>query len=557
MPLQPSVVESLLAVFNVSAFRLMLTVEEIYRTYHFGPRAVIELFEKHLGQAYLHPPPPESMLEKTIQGQTELIERLEKQVERLQQELRRQRYHNHQLKKRLAELEEGQPLPLKDSHNSHLPPSKDLPSRRRIRSLRQPSGLKPGGQPGHPGRTLRLAENPDRVMRHSPQQCLNCQASLETAQIVATQRRQVIELPPVKLEVIEHRAETRKCHSCGRVTKGEFPEDVRSPVRYGPRLRACAIYLSQYQLLPYARVCELLSDWFGVKISEATLRKSIGECSKNLVRVEARIKSAIRRVDVIHADETVLRVGNNLKYVHVASTGSLTHYGYEGGRGKAAIDAIAIVPNYKGVIVRDAYPAYDQYQNCKHSLCNAHLLRDLTYLSEASQKQKQWAEPMKRLLQEMKGAVDEAVAEGRKQLTRGQAKDFDRRYDELTKVGWEVNGLPAERAGPEESVWEKVVKPANEVERKGMNLALRVRLRKEEVLRFMLDLRVPFDNNQAERDLRMIKLQQKICGCFRTEEGVRDFCRVRGYVSTMRKRGRDILCALEAALRGQPLSLSP
>jgi transposase len=275
------------------------------------------------------------------------------------------------------------------------------------------------------------------------------------------------------------------------------------------------------------------------------------------VKVEARIKSAIRRADVIHADETVLRVGKKLKYMHVASTRSLTHYGYEGGRGKAAIDAIAIVPNYKGVIVRDAYPAYDAYQSCKHSLCNAHLLRDLTYLSEASEKQKQWAEPLKGLLQEIKEAVDEAVAEGRKQLTREQGKDFDRRYDELTEVGWEVNGLPAERAGPDGSVWEKVVKPAKGVDRQGMNLSLRVRLRKEEVLRFMLDFRVPFDNNQAERDLRMVKLQQKIGGCFRTEEGVRDFCRVRGYVSTMRKRGHEVLGAIEAALRGQPSPLSP
>jgi transposase len=345
--------------------------------------------------------------------------------------------------------------------------------------------MKPGGQPGHPGQTLRLAQNPDRVIRHSPQRCLDCHATLETSQQISSQRRQVIDLPPVKVEVIEHIRETRRCHNCGRVTKGEFPKDVRSSVQYGPKLRACAVYLSQYQLLPYARVCELLSDWFGVKISEATLRRSIGDCSKNLVKVEAGIKNALRRADVMNVDETVLRVGKQLKYVHVASTKSLTHYGYEGGRGKAAIDAIAIVPNYKGVIVRDAYPAYDQYQ-----------------------------------------------------------------------MGWEVNGLPAERAGPEASVWEKIVKPANEVERKGMNLVLRVKLRKEEVLRFMIDFRVPFDNNQAERDLRMIKLQQKIGGCFRTEEGVRDFCRVRGYVSTMRKRGREILCAIEAALRGQPLLLS-
>lgn len=164
MSFRPPVIESPFTSFNISAFPLMLTVEEIYRTYHFGPRAIIDLFEKHLGQAYLHPSPPESMLEKTIRGQTELIEQLEKQIERLQEQLRRERYQNHQLKKRIAELEESQPLPAKDSHNSHLPPSKDLPSRRRAKSLRQPSGLKPGGQIRHPGRTLRLSDNPDRVI---------------------------------------------------------------------------------------------------------------------------------------------------------------------------------------------------------------------------------------------------------------------------------------------------------------------------------------------------------------------------------------------------------
>jgi transposase len=197
----------------------------------------------------------------------ERIEQLQHQVERLQEQLSLQRHQNFQLNKTIAELQENQSLPVKDSHNSHLPPSKDLPVRRRTKSLRQPSRRTSGGQPGHPGQTRRLADDPDKVIRHSPEHCSYCQAPLETSQQIGTERRQVIELSPIRLEVIEHSADKRRCYRCGRVTKGKFPQEARSPVQYGPHLRACAVYLSQYQLLPYGRVCELLSDWFGVKIS--------------------------------------------------------------------------------------------------------------------------------------------------------------------------------------------------------------------------------------------------------------------------------------------------
>ena len=163
---------------------------------------------------------------------------------------------------------------------------------------------------------------------------LHCQASLETSQHIRAERRQVVELPPMKVEVIEHLIEHSRCHSCGRVTKGEFPKDVCSPVQYGPRLRACAVYLSQYQLLPYGRACEILSDWFGVNISQATLRRSIADCSKGLVKLEARIKNALRRADVLNVDETVLRVGRQLKYVQVTGTGSLAHYSFKEGEAK-------------------------------------------------------------------------------------------------------------------------------------------------------------------------------------------------------------------------------
>jgi transposase len=373
----------------------MLSVEEIYRTYHHGLRAIIDLFERHLRQAYLHPPPPPSLLEKTIQGQMLEIEPLQHQVDRLQDELSQQRYHCFQLRRRVAELEERTQEPVKDSHNSHLPPSADSSQRKRIRNLRQPSGRRVGGQPGHAGTTRKLCPEPDQVINYSPQECKHCNSSLDDSRVASFERRQVIELPAVNMEVIEPRAEVRRCKTCGRKTKGKFPVQAKASVQFGARLRAAAAYLSQYQLLPYERACELIGDWFGVRLSVATLRRSISDCSKKLIKTEARIKKTIRGAEVVHVDETVLSIAGKTKYVHAASAGKLTHYGYEGGRGRAAIEAIGIVPDYGGVIVRDAYPAYDAYQQCKHSLCNVRLLRDLTYVIEGSPTHKRWAEPMK------------------------------------------------------------------------------------------------------------------------------------------------------------------
>jgi transposase len=204
--------------------------------------------------------------------------------------------------------------------------------------------------------------------------------------------------------------------------------------------------------------------------------------------------------------------------VHVASTGKLTYYGYEGGRGRAAIEAIAIVPNCRAVIVRDAYPAYDTYQQCKHSLCNVHLLRDLTYAIEGSPTHKQWAEPMKGLLQEIKQAVEQAKAEGRRRLTKQQEQQYQDKYEEFVNQGWELKGLRASRAGPTECRAEGEGESETGADKQGSNLVVRLKVRQEEILRIMREFRVPFDNNQVEREVRMIKLDQKIGGCFRSEE---------------------------------------
>lgn len=234
-----------------------------------------------------------------------------------------------------------------------------------------------------------------------------------------------------------------------------------------------------------------------------------------------------------------MRVGQRLQYVHVASTPRLTHYGSDARRGRGAIDEIGILPRYRGTCVHDGWLSYTYYTGCRHALCGAHLLRELTYFVELGEGWKQWAEPLLKLLLEMKAEVERTRERGEGRLAAQRLMELRCSYDQLVTQGLEAN-LPPE--------------VPDQVKKQASNLLLRLEHRKEEVLRFVKDFTVPFDNNQAERDLRMVKLQQKTSGCFRSEEGARQFCRIRGYISTMRKQGKGSLQALEKACRGAPLS---
>jgi transposase len=353
-------------------------------------------------------------------------------------------------------------------------------------------------------------------------------------------RQQVVEVVPARVRVTEHRLAVVRCHSCGRTTQGEFAGSVRSGVRYGPGVKARVLYLQQYQLLPYQRTSEAMRDLFGCRISAGTVANIIRECAAGLVETELQIKQGLRRSPVIHADETGLRINHRLGYVHVASTERLTHYASAAHRGQTAITEINVLPGYRGTCVHDGWMAYSHYTKCRHALCGVHLLRELTYFEELSAETKAWAEPLKELLLEMKREVERVREEGRQRVGPERLTSLIEHYDRLVAEGL--------RAQPAPELPEQVCKQAR-------NLLLRLGRRKEEVLRFLTDSSVPFDNNQAERDLRMVKLQQKTSGCFRTEEGARRFCRIRSYLSTVRKQGRGVLEALEGACCGLPLSV--
>jgi transposase len=511
---------------------------QIYQAYLRGPSALFRLFEDAFGSLALFGEPDPDQQQREILDLSEHIAQLKAQIEKLQAEVSHLHYRNFQLGRRNAELEA---LLSKDSHNSSRPPSTDPPWAKRTKSLRRPSGRRRGGQVGHRGSTLRLSTHPNRVVEHRPQECRHCHYALAGSQVVRHLRQQVWEVVPARLKVTEHHIAVLRCRSCGQTTQGEFSGAVRSGIQYGPGVKARVLYLQQYQLLPYQRTREAMRELFGCHLSAGTIANMVRECASALVETELKIKQKLRRASVIHADETGLRINQRLGYVHVASTAHLTHYAAANHRGRTAIDEINVLPRYRGTCVHDGLLSYSYYNQCRHALCGVHLLRELTYFEELSGETKAWAAPLKELLLEMKGAVEQERAEGGKRLAEDDLRSLTESYDRLVAVGLEAESPPDV---PEQ------------VKKQGRNLLLRLERRKEEVLRFLTDFAVPFDNNQAERDLRMVKLQQKTSGCFRTEEGARQFCRIRSYLSTMRKQGKGILQALEKACRGAPISLS-
>ena len=467
----------------------------------------------------------------------ERIAELEIRVADQRQQLDRALALNAVLQVRIEELEARL---AKDSHNSSKPPSSDGLARK-TKSLRRRSGKKPGGQLGHRGETLRLVATPDAVVEHRPAICSGCQAPLpEGAAIVARERRQVHELPSVRLQITEHQAQHMRCPACQAVTAASFPAAVPSRVQYGPRLRALGVYLVQQQLVPYSRVRELFGDLLGAPLSVGTLVTWVNQAATALEPVEVAIAGALSQATVLYSDESGIRRCGRLAWAHVASTKRLTHYGIHAKRGSEATDAIGVLPRFRGVSVHDGWKPYRAYTACRHALCNVHHLRELTFLEE--QYHQAWATDLKDLLREMKATTEQARAVGAPRLLPAERDRFVARYAELLAIGLAANPPPPRLAHQK----------GRQKQSPARNLLERLFMDQEAVLAFLSDLRVPFDNNQAERDLRVLKAQQKISGCFRSDAGSSAFGRIRGYLSTLSKQGMKRLAALESVFRGQP-----
>jgi transposase len=428
-----------------------------------------------------------------------------------------------------------------NSRNSSRPPSSDGYAKPpATRSLRRPSGRKPGGQPGHEGHHLQLVERPDEIVRHVPEFCDRCGRGLAGGRVVGEDARQVFDLPPVRLVVCEHRAQRRLCR-CGHVTGAAFPRDVSAPAQYGPRIRALVIYLVAYQHLPYDRAARLLADWLGAPMSTGTLHTIVEQAGQGLDGFTKLILEQLLDSPVVHVDETGARAEGRLRWVHSASTDALTLYRLHDRRGLDGIDHLGVLPAFEGIAVHDGWETYRKYESVTHALCNVHHLRQLQGAIERDPDTQTWAHHMDALLREIKDTVDHARAQGQNALAPRTLTAFTARYEQIIKLGHEQNPRP-KRSGRRGPIGRSQT----------ANVHRRLDVDRDEVLRFAHDFRVPFDNNQAERDLRMIKLQQKISGSWRTTTGADGFLALRSYISTAIKQRQHILDALTRLVDHNP-----
>jgi transposase len=476
--------------------------------------------------------PSYSELEALVGGQAVLIETLRARIEEQDRVIA-------ELRTRLGQ----------SSRNSSKPPSSDGYGKppAKNRSLRRRSGRKPGAQQGHPGRHLERREDPDVTLVHPVERCDGCGGDLSGQPIVESQSRQVFDLPEVpRLRCVEHWIQKRFCACCGELRASSFPAEARAPVSYGPRIRAMGIYLVSYQHLPYVRAAEILSDWTGAEVSVGSLQAFVAEGADGLEEFLKEVRRALEGAEVAHFDETGGRIEGELSWIHCASTETLTLYTAHEKRGRDGIDAAGVLPGFEGTAVHDGWAPYRLYEQARHALCGAHHLRELVCAEEQGHG---WASAMSALLLDVKDAVHQARQAGRDCLDQRALATVHGCYREIIAIGYEQNPeLSADHVGR---------RPKRT---KAQNLLLRLDQRETETMRFASDFQVPFDNNLCERDLRMVKLQQKISGCWRTRQGAERFLAVRSYLSTARKQGQrpaEVLCKLAAGEPWLPLAAGP
>lgn len=444
-----------------------------------------------------------------------------------------------QLEARVHELEARLS---KDSSNSGKPPSSDG-LKRKPKSLRKQSGKKPGGQQGRVGKGLTQVSNPDVVITHTPITCTGCGSNLSNVSGTVAEQRQVFDIPQPEVKVTEHRVEEKKCPCCAERTRASFPENVKGPIQYGNRIQALTAYFSHEHFIPVDRVCEIFKDIFGVTLSPGTCANIDERLFANLEVFEASLKTYLLAARVLHFDETGMRCEKKLRWVHVASSQLATLYTMHAKRGQEAMDAAGILPAFQGIAIHDHWFPYFAYNQLKHGLCNAHHLRELIFVHE--QEKEDWAKRMHDLLISANKEVENHVEQGA--LPPEIVLRIEQAYQQILTEGLlyhaSLSPLPTGKRGKQK-------------QRDGKNLLDRLNEKRDCVLRFIHDFSVPFTNNQGERDIRMVKLKQKIAGCFRAFRGGEIFCRIRSYISTARKQKWNAWDALADAIRGSPRLLT-
>jgi transposase len=469
------------------------------------------------------------------------------------QSCREKEHRIAELEARVAKLEA---LLSKNSSNSHKPPSSDGPAKPlRTKSERTPSGKKPGGQTGHTGNTLRKSLQPDQKVRHQVKQCSCCKRDLSQKNPDGIEERQVFDLPPVQITCTAHEVEIKTCPDCGTRNQAAWPTPLAlepSAAIYGPGIRAFCVYLAGAQLLPYDRTSALVEDMLGHRISPGTLAAWARKASARLVSTEQKIADTLAASPgVVHFDETGIRSEGKNGWLHSASNEKLSHFSFHSRRGAEAMNAIGILPRFCGKAIHDRWEPYFGFADCVHGLCDAHLLRDLRFVWE--QEHERWAKNMRRLLCKMNMAVKNAKENGQCRFNATTIEYWMGRYRRLIQTGFSFHYENSLHEKPQVQIGKR----GRKKQKPGKNLLDAMCEHEKSVLLFLNDFTVPFTNNQGERDIRMSKVKLKISGCFRSDDGARNFCRIRGYLSTAKKQGWNLLGALKTVFLGAPLQPFP
>lgn len=437
--------------------------------------------------------------------------------------------------KRLAgRVEQLEAQLAKNSNNSGKPPSSDGLKKPQPKSRREKGKRKTGGQAGHAGETLKMVDAPDAVVVHELTSCPQCQHDLTKVGVEQMVKRQVFDLPPLRLQVSEHQAEVKRCPGCGQRSGAPFPSGVNAPTQYGPQVLAHACYLNSYHLIPSARVREWFADCLGQTVSEGTIERALAHLAEAVAPSLDAIYAGLTRAEVVHYDETGFRINTASHWLHTACTESLSYYSVHLKRGDEAMLDIGVLPNCSGWAVHDGLKGYFGFETVRHALCNAHHLRELRFAFE--QYQATWAQSMRELLLQMKQLCEAG------NLSADQRNQLENRYATLLADGFAAFPIQPRPPNSNKRIAQHPV----------TNLLIRLRDHRDAVLAFLHHPHVPFDNNLAERDLRMMKVKQKISGCFRTWAGAEVFAAVRSYLATARKHGVSMLRAAYLAFAGTP-----
>ena len=441
------------------------------------------------------------------------------------------------LEQRIKELESRLNM---NSSNSSKPPSTDNKLTKNKSKSTSKSKKKRGAQSGHKGKNLKIVATPDKLEVLLPTKCSCCNQSLKNIDSLKFEKRQLFDLPDVKMQVTEYQAHTIECNKCHAVNKAEFPTNINATTQYGDNLKSLVSYLNAYQMLPYERISETIQDLTSHKISIGTIYNFLNTHYDKLKKFETTLKQSLLKEDVLHSDETGVNVKAKLHWIHVVASSVMTYYMLHQKRGRVAMDDMGIIPNYNGILVHDHWTPYNHYE-CTHSYCNAHILRELNGITE--KENVVWSQDMHTLLTNMNIAVHKAKESNKTQLSQPQIQKFIKNYEKIIQSA--NNYYPP----PDKSIKNSRGRPK---QAKGKNLLNRLSKYQAGTLRFLNDFHVPFTNNLAERDLRMIKVKEKISGSFASFKGGEIFCRIRSYISTLKKNNIAVLKGLRDTLAGKP-----